>query len=125
MLILIADDEPETCALVSVALRQAGFETIIARDAMETVAIALKRGPDLIVLDILMPAGTGVGALEKLKLSSRTAHIPVIVLSGVSDAAHIERVRQLGAVEFLPKPVDPDLLVSTVRDALGDRPGAA
>jgi CheY-like chemotaxis protein len=119
MLILIADDDPETCALVGAVLEQAGYATITARDAVQTVALTAQRRPDLIVLDIMMPAGTGVGALEKLKLSSRTAHIPVVVISGVADGARIEHVRQLGAIDFLPKPVDPEALLAVVRSALG------
>jgi CheY-like chemotaxis protein len=119
MLVLVADDDPETCALVAAVLKQAGHTCIIARDAMQVVQQAGLRHPDLIVLDLQMPAGTGVGALEKLKLSTRTASIPVLVLSGARDPAVIERVLQLGAVEFLPKPVDPEALVAATGRAVG------
>lgn len=118
MLILIADDEPETCVLVSAIVKGAGHTSIIARDAMQALLLAGQRSPDLIVLDVMMPAGTGIGALEKLKLSNRTAHIPVVVLSGVTDPERIARVRELGAVAFLPKPVDADALLGAVREAL-------
>jgi CheY-like chemotaxis protein len=122
LLVLIADDEAETCAIVSAILRKAGYDTIVARDAMQTVSMAVQRMPDLVVLDVMMPAGTGVGALEKLKLSNRTSQIPVIVLSGVSDPVRIERVRQLGAFDFLPKPVEETALLAAVAGAL-DRVG--
>jgi DNA-binding response OmpR family regulator len=118
VLILIADDEPETCTVVAAILKKAGHQTVMARDAMQTVFTAVQRSPDLIILDVMMPAGTGVGALEKLKLSTRTSHIPVIVLSAITDRARIEKVRELGAVEFLPKPVDADALLSAVRAAV-------
>jgi CheY-like chemotaxis protein len=118
MLVLIADDDTETCTLVTGIMKTAGYETAIARDAMQTVQLTNARRPDVIVLDLQMPAGTGMGALEKLKLSTRTAHIPVIVLSGTADEARIERVRQLGAVEFLPKPVDADALIEAVQRAV-------
>jgi CheY-like chemotaxis protein len=121
VLVLIADDEPETCLMVSAIVKRAGWESIVARDAMQAVLMAAQRSPDVIVLDVMMPAGTGIGALEKLKLSSRTAHIPVVVLSGVTDPARIERVQELGAAAFLPKPVDPDALEAVIRDALPEQ----
>lgn len=122
MLILVADDDSETCALVSDILKTAGYATALARDAMQTMAVANSRSPGLILLDIQMPAGTGIGALEKLKRSTRTAHIPVIVLSGTNDAQKIEQVKRLGAAEFLPKPVDPDALLAAVRRATAAEP---
>jgi DNA-binding response OmpR family regulator len=118
VLVLIADDEPETCLMVAAILRKAGYTTIVAQDAMQTVALAVQRTPDVIVLDVMMPAGTGIGALEKLKLSNRTSHIPVVVLSGIRDEARIRKVRDLGAAEFLPKPVDEKALLAAVKAAL-------
>jgi DNA-binding response OmpR family regulator len=115
MLVLVADDDPDTCVLVSAVLTKDGHSCIVARDAMQTMQMATNRKPEAIVLDLQMPAGTGVGALEKLKRSAKTSHIPVIVLSGVTDRTVIARVLQLGAVEFLPKPADPDALTAAVR----------
>lgn len=115
MLVLVADDDLETCTILTAALKKAGHTTVVARDAMQAVQMAGQRNPDVIVLDIMMPAGTGIGALEKLKMSSRTSHIPVIVVSGITDGAQIERVRQLGAAEFLGKPVDPDAVLAAVQ----------
>jgi CheY-like chemotaxis protein len=118
LLVLIADDDPETTTIVAAILRKAGYDTVIARDAMQTVALASQRTPDLVLLDIMMPAGTGVGALEKLKLSNRTMQIPVIVLSGVTEPERIEQVRQRGAVAFLAKPVVAETLLAEVETAL-------
>jgi CheY-like chemotaxis protein len=109
--------------VVAAILRKAGYDTVIARDALQTVALAAQRNPDLVLLDIMMPAGTGLGALEKLKLSNRTASIPVIILSGVTEAERIEQVRQRGAVAYLPKPVDEEALLAAVASAL--RPDTA
>jgi CheY-like chemotaxis protein len=113
VLILIADDDPVTVELVGAILKGAGHDTIVARDALQAVTFANQRRPDVIVLDVMMPAGTGIGALEKLRLSTKTAAIPVIVLSGVQDAARIERVRTLGAA-FLGKPVNEDELLAAL-----------
>lgn len=114
MLVLIADDDPETCTLVAAILNGAGHRTMLARDAIQALQLGVQRQPDAIVLDIMMPAGTGVGALEKLKQNSRTAEIPVVILSGVTDPAKIAKVRQLGAADFLPKPVDAEALLSAI-----------
>lgn len=118
MLVLIADDDPETCMLVATILGKAGYDTVIARDALQTVALAAQRTPDLVLLDIVMPAGTGIGALEKLKLSYRTMNIPVIVLSGVTEPERIEQALQRGAIAFLPKPVVEETLLEAVESAL-------
>jgi FixJ family two-component response regulator len=71
----------------------------------------------VIVLDINMPGGTGVDALRKLKRSVRTATIPVIVVSGSEDAAMPAMVLELGASEFLAKPVDRDALLAAMERA--------
>jgi CheY-like chemotaxis protein len=119
MLVLVADDDMETCTLIAAVLKTAGHGTVFARDAMQVLTVARNQKPNLVLLDVQMPAGTGVGALEKLKTNALTSNIPVIVLSGVRDQATIDRVLELGAVEFLPKPVDPDALLAAVQRAAG------
>lgn len=119
MRILVADDDPDTCLLVSAVLANDGHTCIVARDAMQVMFMAVHQRPDLIVLDLAMPAGTGVGALEKLKRSAITSAIPVVILSGMRERAVIDTVLELGAAEFLPKPMDPDALVDAVRRVLG------
>ena len=71
---------------------------------------AMRSQPDVIVLDVQMPGGTGIEALKKLKQSARTSQIPVVVLSGSVEAETPEVVKALGAIEFLLKPVDPQEL---------------
>jgi len=117
MLVLIADDDPVTCQLVLAVVQAGGHRGIIARDAMQVMFMATNQKPDLIVLDLQMPAGTGVGALEKLKLSNRTATIPVLVLSGTRDEALVQRVLEMGAVGFLHKPADPEELAAAMERA--------
>jgi CheY-like chemotaxis protein len=70
--------------------------------------------PDVIALDIAMPGGTGIEVLKKLAQSSRTAQIPVVVVSGSISEGEEARVAALGAVAFLRKPVD----VQVLHDAL-------
>ena len=104
--ILIADDDPVITQMLTSALTERGYAFAVARDAMQTVMFAIQQQPSAIVLDINMPAGTGHLALTRLQASARTSTIPVIVLSGSTDASLASTVRAQGAVGFFRKPVD-------------------
>jgi CheY-like chemotaxis protein len=119
--ILVADDDRVMSQLVCSIVREAGHLPIAAFDAMQALMYAMRApAPGLIILDINMPGGTGLEALRKLKLSARTAPIPVVVLSG-SDAADMpQQVKALGADEFLPKPIDPEALAGVIQRLLRD-----
>lgn len=100
-------------------LRQAGHTPIPAYDAMQTLMFALRAPvPDLVVLDINMPGGSGIDALQKLKQSAKTCSIPVVVVSGNADPAMPAAVRALGADEVLTKPIDGDAFLASVKRAL-------
>jgi CheY-like chemotaxis protein len=114
--ILVADDDRVLSQLVCAIVREAGHVPIPAFDAMQALMFAMRPpAPGLIVLDINMPGGTGLEALRKLKLSARTAPIPVVVLSGSDDAAMPQQVRALGADAFLAKPINPDALMDVIQ----------
>lgn len=110
MKILLADDDRVLTHLLSTRLRAKGAEIIVAHDAMQALMIAMRSPPDVIVLDIQMPGGTGIEALRKLKCSARTSSIPVVVLSGSVAPDASEAVTALGAAQFLLKPVEPEAL---------------
>lgn len=120
MKILIADDDRVVSHLLSARLQAEGWRVTVAQDAMQALMFALRLAPDAIVLDINMPGGTGLDALRKLKASSKTAAIPVIVVSGAADRALPENVATLGAVAFLPKPIDVDALIQLLRGSVPD-----
>ena len=116
--ILIADDDRVIAQLVAAVVRQEGHLPIHAYDAMQTIMFAMRSPtPDLIVLDINMPGGTGLDALTKLKRSSKTGHVPIIVLSGSIDQSLPTKVKELGAAAFLTKPVDPAALAEAIKAA--------
>jgi CheY-like chemotaxis protein len=101
--------------LIAELLRGKGHQVIPVFDAMQVVMMASRPpAPDVVVLDIHMPGGTGLEALKRLKSSLRTASIPVVVVSGVTDPALPETVRALGADWFLAKPVDPATLFAII-----------
>jgi len=77
--------------------------------------------PDGVILDINMPGGTGIEALKRLKSSLNTALILVIILSGSTDAEMPQKVKTLGADEFLRKPVDQGALFAALDKVLPRR----
>ena len=120
MKILIADDDRVISQLAAAVVRQGGHTPMFAYDAMQTVMFAMRTPPpDLIILDINMPGGTGLEALRKLKMSTKTSEIPVVVLSGSIDQSLPTKVQELGAAAFLTKPIDPDAMLAAIRSATG------
>lgn len=118
MRILVADDDAVVIHLIRSGLREKGWQVEVAADAMQAVMFALRSPPDLIVLDINMPGGTGITALKRLKASVKTQFVPVLVLSGTTDESVPSTVQDLGADGFLSKPVDLDELNRTLRQIL-------
>lgn len=121
-LILVADDDPTTRSVIAAGLQQDGYRVITAMDAMQTVRAAHKELPAAIVLDIMMPAGSGLDVLKKIKASSATQLIPVVAMSSMTDPKLPDQARALGANEFLPKPVDLPRLCDTLRRLLNPGP---
>lgn len=122
MRILIADDDLVTTELVRELLRARGFEISVAQDGMQAVMMAMRQPPDAIVLDIGMPGGSGLHVLERLKASTKTNTIPVVVLTALSDPAVPSQARALGAREFLRKPVVVEQLYGALDRVLGSPP---
>ena len=105
MRILVAEDDQVTSQTVCAMVRGLGHRPMQAFDAMQTLMLAMRSPhPEAILLDLNMPGGTGMGALEKLRASSRTAHIPVIVLSGTANSEARQVALDAGAAAFLGKP---------------------
>lgn len=122
MKVLLADDDRVLTQLLSNRLRARGVEIVVAHDSMQALMSAMRSPVDAIVLDIQMPGGTGIEALRKLKASTKTSSIPVLVLSANGDAETLAQVKALGADGFLLKPIEPDALYRALCDALGQTP---
>ena len=123
--ILIADDSRFQGQLLASFLSPKGFEVVFALDALQAWTAALRSAPQLILLDINMPGGTGIEVLKRMKISSKTQHIPVIVVSGEENPATESLARSLGAVDFLHKPVEQEELCAAVERALHPDPPTA
>jgi two-component system cell cycle response regulator len=90
----------------------------VAVDAMQAVMMAIRTPPDAVLLDIGMPGGTGFQVLERLKATSKTSAVPVIVVTALTDPALQARVRGLGARDFFTKPIAPDRLLQALQRVL-------
>ena len=118
--ILVADDEFNIVKLIASRLMANNYEVVTASDGMQTVAKAHKEKPDLIILDIKMPAGGGVTVYDNLKTSLDTTFIPVIFITAHPSEETRKEVLQKGAVDFIPKPFNADDLLAAVRKVLGN-----
>ena len=116
--ILIADDSRFQRELLASYLSPKGFEAVFAGDALQAWIAALRSDPQLILLDINMPGGTGIEVLKRLRMSTKTQHIPVIVFSGEENPATEAMALSLGAVGYLHKPVEEEKLCAAVDHAL-------
>ena len=122
MKFLIADDDRVFLELCKTRLRGAGHRVQTAADATQAFMFAMRELPDAIVLDIGMPAGGGMDVLRKLKASTKTEAIPVIVVSGQTAPTLPEEVTGMGAAAFLAKPVSFDQINATLGRLLGTPP---
>jgi DNA-binding response OmpR family regulator len=118
--ILIVDDDPDVLQGMHVRLKANHYDTFFAGDALSSITEAKKHEPDLIILDLGLPAGDGFVVMERLKSNPYLAVIPVIVVSARDVLANKERALKAGAKAFLQKPVDNAELLKVIRQALGE-----
>jgi CheY-like chemotaxis protein len=102
MKILIVDDSKMQRVVVQRILVKAGYEVILAADGEEGLQSARQSLPDLILLDMMLPRLDGVGVLDALKKDPKMAHIPVIVMTGLSQRNE-EKLKTAGAASFYQK----------------------
>ncbi len=114
---LIVDDEPVNLKLLGAHLKKAGYRTIEASDGQSALSLAAL-GPDLILLDIMMPGMDGLETCRLLKENRNTRDIPVIFLSALSDSEVKTRGLQVGGVDYISKPFDSRELLARVRTHL-------
>ena len=118
--ILIVDDDPDVRAGLNIRLRANGYDTAFASDAMSAVLEARKSTPDLILLDLGLPAGDGFVVMQRLKALPALAVVPVIVVSARDRQANENRATMAGAVAYFQKPFEDDALLAAIRSALGE-----
>ena len=121
--ILIVDDNEDVLRGLRILFRAHNYITVIAGDAVSAVSQAKSEKPDLIVLDLGLPAGDGYLVIERLGNIDALASIPVIVITACEEEWHRERALEAGAKAFFQKPVEHGELLQTVEHILKGRPG--
>jgi len=118
--VLIVDDSPTEQHVFCQSLEQHGYDTVVANDGEEAIALAEQVQPDVIIMDVVMPGMNGFQATRKLAKNTATAEIPVIIVSAKSqETDRIWGLRQ-GAAEYLVKPVQVEALLAAVQSVLAE-----
>lgn len=117
--ILIVEDENLQLTALARRLRSSAFEVVAARDGLTAISTARKEQPDLILLDLGLPAGDGFSVLQRLQMLINTNTIPVIVVSSRDAKTTSPAALKAGAIAYFQKPVDLDALLRKISEALG------
>ena len=123
--ILIVDDDPDLRQALRLRLRANQYETVNAVDGYSAISMAYKERPDLIILDLGLPAGDGFVVLDRLQKDDKLSAIPVIVLTARDPQANERRVLRAGAAAFFQKPADNAELLDVIRATLNQAAGTA
>ncbi len=118
--ILIVDDEPTVVRLLSLKLKENGYVTFGANDGYQGLKLAKEVKPDLILLDLEMPAGGGFDMFNNIKVSTNTSPIPVIFITGVPGKEIKKLIMNLGADGYFPKPFKFDELIKKIDELIGE-----
>jgi CheY-like chemotaxis protein len=117
--VLVVDDQPDERAIQSAMLGHLGYEVHEAADGETAVHRARELGPDIIVLDVAMPRMDGLAVCRELRADTRTARIPVLLLTA-SVAGDLQTLAaEAGAVGILSKPVEPHAVAAEIRRLIG------
>lgn len=112
--VLIADDEQDILEIISYNLIREGYEIFTAKDGLEAIDKATQVKPDLIILDIMMPKKTGIEVCEILRSQPSFHNTLIIFLTALSDESSQVKGLELGADDYINKPISPKVLVSRV-----------
>lgn len=118
-LLLIIDDEEDFTSMLSFRLKNMGFEVLTANNGDKGIELARANKPDIILLDLMMPNLDGFQVSQMLKNESRTKHIPIVVLTALTNENSKESLEKIGAVDFIEKPFEPDELLKKINNVLG------
>lgn len=115
MLVLVVDDDIEILEMLSRTLELEGFDVATAADGRSALTILEDSGPDLVILDIIMPE---IDGFQVLDITRRHSNVPIIMLTGKCDVDSLRDALELGADDYVKKPFRPRELLARVRAKL-------
>lgn len=113
--VLVVDDSLETLHMLNDALEEASFKTLVALEGAQALTITQNIRPDIILLDALMPVMDGFETCKMLRQNTALADVPIIFMTGLSDAEHVVKGLTAGGVDYVTKPINPLELVARMR----------
>jgi CheY-like chemotaxis protein len=116
--VLLVDDDNTVLLATGVRLKAMGYVVYTAKDAVSAISAVRKNEPDVVVLDISLPAGDGFVVADRLQNLVGSATTPIIFITASENPALRERAMKLGAVGFLKKPFDATSLADAIEMAL-------
>jgi CheY-like chemotaxis protein len=116
--VLLVDDDNVFLLTIGVRLKSMGYTVYAAKDAVTAISAVRKNNPDVIVLDVTIPAGDGFMVAERLQKLISTAATPIIFITASENPELRERAMKTGAVAFMKKPFDATTLADAIESAL-------
>ena len=116
--ILLVEDESDLINILDLVISGEGFEVTQMGSAEEALQYCKTTTPDLIISDIKMGAMDGLTMFETIRTMPAFTHVPLIVISAVSDAQWVTKAKSLGAAEYFTKPFDVDEVVKAIKEIL-------
>lgn len=118
-LVLIVDDVPDNLAMLHDALDAAGYMVLVATNGEAALARAAQALPDIVLLDALMPGMDGFEVARRLKADARTAPIPIVFMTGLTETEHLIAALAAGGVDYVTKPIKPAEVLARMGVHLG------
>lgn len=116
--ILVVDDEKDLLDLITYNLQRSGYDFVTAANGNEALELSLRELPDLIILDLMLPGIDGTEVARRLKADSRTAQIPIIMLTAKSEETDVVVGLTLGADDYVTKPFSVKVLLARINTVL-------
>ncbi len=118
--VLIADDEPNIVASLEFLMRQKGYEVRVAGTGAEALAVVAEFGPDLVLLDVMMPQMSGYDVCQKIRATEEGQRVRIIMLSAKGRETEVSKGLAVGADAYVTKPFSTKELVDRVQEMLGE-----
>lgn len=117
-MVLIVDDVPENLAVLHDALDESGYMVLVANNGAVALERAEQLQPDIILLDAMMPGMDGFEVCRRLKSSMKTRNIPIIFMTGLTEAEHVAAAFEAGGTDYVTKPIRPKEVLARITSHL-------